>query len=81
MTLDIDNPVALTDALRRIGGLDGEMWDDIGPHLTCDEAEAFAALLLAIGESETMWRMLAAHASADEEGDHHYGYMGERGTT
>jgi len=71
----VENLGALVVALETFAGLDLEMWHDIGPHLTCFEADTFAALLDAIDEHETTKTLLFAHASADDRGDDHYGYM------
>jgi hypothetical protein len=71
----VEDLEVLADSLSRLAGLDTEMWHDIGPHLTCYEADTFADLLKAIGEHETMKTILAAHASSDVEGDDHYGYL------
>jgi hypothetical protein len=48
---------------------------DIGPRLTCREADALAALLRATGSplgSEAAQRWIDGHRVGDEAGDSHY---------
>lgn len=54
-----------------------EVWDDytvadLGPHLTCNEAEALAALCRAAGRDGRADALIAGHATDDDEGDMHY---------
>jgi hypothetical protein len=46
--------------------------DDVGPRLTCTEAEALATVLRALGDPESAEVWLRGHAEGDEEGDDHY---------
>ena len=50
----------------------GQTWDDIGPALTCTEADAFADVFRAAGFPEVAERLLGAHSTEDEEGDMHF---------
>lgn len=44
---------------------------DIGPHLTCAEAEWLAAALAAAGCCQAAVALLVGHAEGDEDGDSH----------
>lgn len=46
--------------------------DDLGPRLSCIEADALAGMLRALGESATADMWIKAHAEGDEECDDHY---------
>lgn len=56
----------------------GHCWYDLGPHLTCDEAEAFAEFLVAVGppDSDQLRSLKQGHAEGDEDDDdrHHGGW-------
>lgn len=54
-----------------------EVWDDytfadIGPHLTCNEAEALAHLMRAAGREDRATALIDGHATEDDEGDMHW---------
>ena len=63
-----------TDAVLTFTGVwsKPEMADYIAPAMSCEEADALAGLLYAIGEPATADMWMAAHASKDEVGDRHY---------
>ena len=62
----------IADAVARIAALDPDVWTDIGPHLTCMEADALAALLTAAGRPRYAAYLIDAHATDDDEGDAHW---------
>lgn len=45
---------------------------DIGPSLTCSEADYFAQFLNTVGAESLANTLLKAHAEEDDEGDDHY---------
>lgn len=45
---------------------------DIGPALTCSEADALRGMFIAAGEDQWAAELLDAHAAEDDEGDAHY---------
>lgn len=51
---------------------DGHTAYDVGPHLTCREADAMADFLRAYGQPDTADALIEGHAAEDEEGDAHY---------
>lgn len=53
-------------------GLDYHTVGDVGPHLTCSEAEDFARFLRAVGAEDLASTLLAGHADGDDIGDRHY---------
>lgn len=59
--------------LQRVAAVAGDaLWcRDIGPALTCDEAEVFADVLRHAGDHAAADRFLDAHAESDEPGDLH----------
>ena len=59
-------------ALNDLLTLGGDLWADLGPKLTCAEAEVFARFFTAYGRPDTADLLLACHGDADEEGDNHY---------
>ena len=61
--------------------LDGllDAWDDytafdIGPHLTCGETDALAAVFTVLEAHDLAESLLDGHASSDDEGDSHFNY-------
>lgn len=51
----------------------GYLGEDIGPAMTCDEAEAVGDLFRARGRNEDAdWFVVVAHGRKDEDGDDHY---------
>lgn len=65
-------PTAVEEAAAAVDKLDGQVWWDIGPALTCDEAETLAALLDASGAAEAADALREGHAQGDHPGDDHY---------
>ena len=53
-------------------GLADSLTDDYECHLTCDEANAFAALFETFGHEGTAEWILKAHIKHDEPGDEHF---------
>ncbi|MGN6760321.1 MAG: hypothetical protein ACTHJI_03205 [Leifsonia sp.] len=49
-----------------------EMADYMAPAMTCEEVDALAGLLYAIGEPAAGDMWVAAHARDDDEGDRHF---------
>lgn len=54
-----------------------DSWDwhtlhDMGPHLTCDEADALFELLLFVERDDLAHALMEGHAGSDEDGDRHY---------
>ena len=49
-----------------------EMADYVAPAMTCDEVDALARLLYAIGEPAAADMWVAAHARNDDAGERHY---------
>jgi hypothetical protein len=47
--------------------------ESLGEHLTCNEAEALAQILVIGGELEAARQLLEGHILSDEDGDMHYG--------
>lgn len=45
---------------------------DLGPHLTCTEADALANLLNAAGRPDLAEALSEGHAAEDDAGDAHY---------
>lgn len=60
---------ALTEFLDNIGAY---TLADIGPHLTCGEADTIANLFRAFGYDGDADALIEGHAEEDEEGDAHY---------
>ncbi|MGC9540192.1 hypothetical protein [Streptomyces sp. UG1] len=50
----------------------GRLTDDVGPILNCDEVEALAALLRALGAEQAADEWIDTHAQGDEPGDDHF---------
>ena len=67
----IVGPVAESTA-RAVLELDPTMWGDLGPHLTCTEAETVAAFLRAWGNPGAADLLIEGHAAEDLDGDDHY---------
>ena len=66
-----DGRMAELATTGRLLALDAHLWADLGPKLTCDEAETFAEFLVAHGKREAAGWLLNSHAFEDEEGDLH----------
>lgn len=54
-----------------------EVWDayslaDLGPHMTCGEADTLANLLRVAGRADLAESLILGHAEEDDEGDSHY---------
>lgn len=47
-------------------------WGDVGPHLTCREADSVARAFDALGLSGLATALRQGHADADAQGDSHY---------
>ena len=45
---------------------------DAGPAFTCNEAEAIAEVMRAVGLDEAAEAWIAGHAAGDDEGDDHH---------
>jgi hypothetical protein len=52
-------------------------WSDLGPHLSCREAEAVAEFFSAFGADEVAEALLVSHGEDDDEGDEHWTGTGE----
>lgn len=48
---------------------DGMLLSDMGPKMTCTEANVLAELLATYGRDDSAEVLIAAHAESDEEGD------------
>lgn len=64
--------VSLATALDTVETAAVDCWYDVGPHFTCDEADAIEALLRALGLSRAADLLHEGHAESDEPGDRHY---------
>jgi hypothetical protein len=53
-------------------GSDAALADDVGPKLTCIEAEALVGALRALGSDRAADMWARGHAAGDDEGDDHY---------
>lgn len=60
------------DPAYELASLGEDLWVDLGPTLTCSEAETFATFLHAYGQRDSAAALLDAHAREDDEGDQHY---------
>ncbi|WP_304455877.1 hypothetical protein [Nocardiopsis sp. YSL2] len=56
----------------------GDMADEIGPKLQCEEVKALAILLEAAGEADAARTWIDFHAVQDDEGDTHHDTSKER---
>lgn len=63
----LDAAAAFGDAFT-----DDILSDEIGPKLTCEEAEIVADLLRATGHPEAAVMWIKDHSLSDDEGDAHY---------
>jgi hypothetical protein len=63
---------ALQRAVQSLAALETDMWENVGPALTCRETNALCALLNACGLTEHADALLDYHAAADEEEDEHW---------
>jgi hypothetical protein len=70
----------LDDALIGVRYLSVEVWNDVGRHFSCREANALVALFSALDLGAHAIALEDAHAEGDVEGDEHYrpGYTAER---
>ena len=59
----------MNEALSNLLNLDSRVWFDLGPQLTCEEAETFAAFLTAAQRPDLSNALLESHIDADEPGD------------
>lgn len=74
----IDYGTAVALAAHGVKSLDTEVWHDVGGSFSCSEADALAALLVAVGLPEHADALRTGHAAQDELGDLHY-RRGSRG--
>jgi hypothetical protein len=51
---------------------DGYTAFDIGPHLSCGEADALARLFRAFEQNDTAGALMESHSVSDDEGDSHF---------
>lgn len=51
---------------------DNGTWGDLGPRLTCREADLLAQLFSECGHEGACVQLMEAHAASDEEGDTHW---------
>lgn len=54
-------------AVQDLADIDVHTWHDIGPELTCNEAETFAEFLQAFGRDRQASILRSAHASGDDD--------------
>jgi hypothetical protein len=70
-------PVVLSpvqqDALGEVLDLDVHVWFDLGPKLTCREAEALMGLFESFEQEDAASALAHGHALGDEDGDEHFG--------
>ncbi|WP_207795411.1 hypothetical protein [Cryobacterium zongtaii] len=66
ITIDSVPVVAFIDVFE-----EADLARDLGPRLTCGEAEALSNLLCAVGATAAADYWTEAHAATDEEGDSH----------
>ena len=64
--------MGLIHAIGEVRDLDMHMWDDLGPHLTCHEANVLTDLLHLLGCPDQAAALAASHTDSDEPGDQHY---------
>lgn len=64
----------VSNAIKHLADVFGDSMTagDVGPHMTCGEAEALADVLRAAGHDAAADAWLEGHASGDDEGDLHY---------
>ena len=68
--MHVIDPALLETAIRQVAELADDWVHDLAPQLTCQEAEAVAALAHALyGTDPTT--ILTRHATSDDTGDHH----------
>lgn len=67
-------PSVLMGAANRLADLFGSegLGDDVGTHMTCDEAEGVANVMRAVGRHEEAAAFLRGHGTEDDEGDSHF---------
>jgi hypothetical protein len=59
------------NALAEILALDPQLWADLGPRMSCHEAEAFAELMCAENKPDVADWLVTAHSEGDNE---HYSW-------
>jgi len=67
---ELEQKAEVAAALAIIGNV--QTAHDIGPRLTCSEAEAMAIILRVLGNPEAAARWLDGHAVDDEADEMHY---------
>lgn len=65
----------LFDHLDHLRDFDPDVFTQIGPHFTCEEADTFARLLLALDRRGVAEAFLKAHVAADEDSDPEHGTL------
>lgn len=75
------NQATLTEALMSLANAlgDGITSSEVGPHLTCTEADAIARVLALAGHREAAGSWLRGHADGDETGDDHWVVTPDKG--
>lgn len=63
----------LSRAAADVAALRADVWDDVGPALTCREVEVLADLFREAGAGNTARALILGHARGDDEDDQHYG--------
>ena len=69
-----EHPEALADALAELADMMGDIWiaGDVGPHMSCPEADAVAEVLRLSGNADAAATWLDGHARSDtDEEDRH----------
>ncbi|AHG23862.1 hypothetical protein CH25_gp24 [Mycobacterium phage EagleEye] len=63
----------MSDPVKEFTEVWSDSWlaDQVGPMLTCTEAEALAALMLGVGKPEVADAWIKSHATSDDCGDMH----------
>ena len=72
-SLSIINLHQLADAVDDMSCLPSDMWEVVGPALTCLEADTLASLLQSVGLQSHAASLLKYHSDTDEDyddGDH-----------
>lgn len=67
-----DNAAQLDAAIAQLATLNYDTWGDLGPHLTCTEANIIANLLRVIDQADSAEILLEKHSEADDSGDEHW---------
>jgi hypothetical protein len=73
-TLNGYTQICDTQAITHFTGVfsDVAFAHDVAPSFSCNEVDALAGLLTALGETDAAQLWSAAHATADEIGDRHH---------